>query len=1145
MANFRSFSLFLILSFCFSFQGMSQVNAVTFGKNRVQYKRFHWQYYQTDHFNVYFYDGGQELAKYVWQQAEKDLLSLETEAEYSIQRRANIIVYNNYSDFKQSNIGLNTDVLNAESTTHLVNNKMLVYFNGDHAHLKRQVRTGIADIITKNLLFGDDLGEIASNKTLLDLPGWLTNGYIEYLGEHWNTSLDDELKSEMLSGRYTKFSSFSNRNPKLAGHAFWFFIEEKYKKENVTYFLYLARTLRNLNKASEQITKKKFKELTKEFMVYQEEKFEEDIRKRKAYPKGNYIDGFDISPRLNFYRFNVNPNKKNNSYVVTRFKNGLVKVILNDDFDNVTVLKYGVRSYEQELHPNYPIMSWDPKGTRLSIIYAEKGRTHLMLYDAASREKKWEVDLGDQLDEVQDVKYMLDSRTLLLSAVKNGHTDIFTFDIEKEKLTQITDDVYDDLDASFVSFPNKTGILFSSNRPNADAKQSDTALPSNNRYNIFMITNFGGKPELNQITRLTDLPYGNARYPAQYNVNHFTFVCDGNGIANRYAGFFTTKNLGLDTLVIIGEALLRNPTNAEIDSALVAEQKTKVDSIAYVSMTADSTFSFPITNYETSLAETRSSGEDRNLSEVTRQGDQKNLYKLKIDAAALSRRNITAQPTRYAKQWMRESNRTLVSEKPKVDARKAAIDFQNEFENERINNQPPKDTDLIAMQPNIEGRYQGLVKLFRYKPARYSADFGSASLSTTVLYNKFQPYGGGAGPIMLNSNTPLNGMITLGASDLLEDKKIQGGFKIGTNLKDNEWFINYQNIRRRIDWGATYYRNVLGTGANLVDNQGNIIASYPAKSFTNLYQGNISYPFDETKSIRLSVGFRSDVLAVSNVDRISSRLENKSTIYTLTHLEYVYDNSLLRMNNILNGLRYKAFIDWNRQVKGIVGNTGPSLLNFGFDARYYYPIYKDFIWAGRFAGDFSWGSQKFIYYLGGVDGWLMFGNNTKPGSTKERYFNTSNTPASDASYAFQSLALNLRGHIQNAANGNNAVVINSEFRMPVFSTLFDRTVGNAFLNNLQITQFIDLGSAWNGSAKKITRPFTSYNNPIQLPNGDVIPGPVTVKLKSGGVGPFVGGYGFGARSMLLGYFVKYDVGWPMNGFFNGKPIMYVSLGLDF
>jgi hypothetical protein len=66
-----------------------------------------------------------------------------------------------------------------------------------------------------------------------------------------------------------------------------------------------------------------------------------------------------------------------------------------------------------------------------------------------------------------------------------------------------------------------------------------------------------------------------------------------------------------------------------------------------------------------------------------------------------------------------------------------------------------------------------------------------------------------------------------------------------------------------------------------------------------------------------------------------------------------------------------------------------------------------------------------------------------------------------------------------------------------------------------------------------------------LSNGTTIPGPVTVVYKEKGIGPFLGGYGFGARSTLLGYFVKYDVGWPMNGFFKGKPVMYVSLGLDF
>jgi hypothetical protein len=170
----------------------------------------------------------------------------------------------------------------------------------------------------------------------------------------------------------------------------------------------------------------------------------------------------------------------------------------------------------------------------------------------------------------------------------------------------------------------------------------------------------------------------------------------------------------------------------------------------------------------------------------------------------------------------------------------------------------------------------------------------------------------------------------------------------------------------------------------------------------------------------------------------------------------------------------------------------------------------------------SWGNQKLIYYVGGVDGWI---------SPK---FNNMNQPDPDNTYAFQSLALNLRGHQQNAANGNNAVVMNSEIRLPVFTTLFSRPVNNAFLRNFQLVQFIDLATAWNGKFDKIGRPSSIYGAP-----------PVQVKVQTGGIGPFIGGYGFGARSTLLGYFLRVDAGWPMGGFFNRKPYWYFAMGLDF
>ena len=63
--------------------------------------------------------------------------------------------------------------------------------------LRRQIRQGIARVLVENILFGDDLGEFAANQALLDLPKWLTDGYVEYAAENWSPKLDDDLKSAL------------------------------------------------------------------------------------------------------------------------------------------------------------------------------------------------------------------------------------------------------------------------------------------------------------------------------------------------------------------------------------------------------------------------------------------------------------------------------------------------------------------------------------------------------------------------------------------------------------------------------------------------------------------------------------------------------------------------------------------------------------------------------------------------------------------------------------------------------------------------------------------------------------------------------------------------------------------------------------
>ncbi|RFM29902.1 hypothetical protein DXN05_02705 [Deminuibacter soli] len=1122
----------------------AQVNTVEFGKNRVQYKKFKWKFYQTKNFNSYFNQDGLELGKFVAQVAEEELPSIEDGVEYSLQRRANLIVYNTYDDYKTSNIGIDLDWQNAGGMTKLVNNKVILFFNGNHNDLRRQIREGIARILVDNILFGDDIGEIASNQALLDLPKWLTDGYVAYVAEPWSPAKDDELKSIMLSGTYTNFYQFAFDKPLIAGHAFWYYIAERYKKENVSYFLYLARLYKNLNSASQRICKKKFKEVLSDFMTYEEDKYAKDLRQRKNAVKGRLSVVEDVTKK-DFFRFAANPNNRDNSYAVVEFKKGIYSVKYVDNLtEEHVLLRYGVRTYNGDINPSYPILAWDGKGSRLLVIYWKDGKINMFVYDVVARIKRFKQEIKG-FDQMLDASFMLDANTLLISAVKNGHSDVFTYRIDNEKVTQITNDVYDDLDPTFVSFPNRIGIMFASNRPGPLAVNADTVLPSRNHFNIFLV-DINNKSEFKQIAQLTKMKFGDARKPTQYNTNHFTFVTEENGINNRWAGLFSTARDGLDTLYYIGDEVLRNATNKEMDSTLNAWQKSEPDSISYFQIYKDSTYTFPITNYQSSLLESHIAGDKGQVSEVRREGDYKFLYKLRVDSVALGKRNVNARPTDYIKKQMQETRlqNTKEIEQPadKPGNQPKENIFQNEFEDEKPKagdstkpavtpgKAPPAAANPVRGLPQVPGQKAGtLAKARLYKYGyKFSADYLVAGITNNILINRFQPFGGytQSGPIYLNNGNDVNFTFRVGVSDLMEDIKFVGGFRFGTNLTDKDVFFSFQNLRKRLDWGLTYYRS------NTKNFYGGELG-YEHMLVTNLYQANISYPFDETKSVRLTAGLRTDRITFRPFDYYSGGYPDPTGLpltdsldkTIVSRLEYVYDNSINPAQNIWNGLRYKIYADMFIPVGGDV-EKGTKIFNIGFDGRHYLKIYRNFIWATRAAGDFSFGRDRIAYYLGGADGWIG------------AKFNQANYASFDQNYRYQSLAINMRGYNQNLANGNNAMVINSELRLPVFTTFFNKPINNAFVRNFQLVQFFDFGTAWAGSLSNIGRPTSIFN----VNDGN---NPITVKIRSGGIGPFAGGYGFGARSTLLGYFLKIDAGWPMKGVFRGSPIWYFALGLDF
>src|SRR5210317_319303 len=115
---------------------------MNFGKNRVQYNNRYWKYYRFERFDVYSYENGTDLSLYVADFVEKEISLIERFFDYEIERRLIFICYNKMSDYRQSNIGLVSggDESNIGGTTQIIQNKVFLYFDGDHVAFERQIR---------------------------------------------------------------------------------------------------------------------------------------------------------------------------------------------------------------------------------------------------------------------------------------------------------------------------------------------------------------------------------------------------------------------------------------------------------------------------------------------------------------------------------------------------------------------------------------------------------------------------------------------------------------------------------------------------------------------------------------------------------------------------------------------------------------------------------------------------------------------------------------------------------------------------------------------------------------------------------------------------------------------------------------------
>jgi hypothetical protein len=1124
MSSVRRFAIFAV-SLILSFRSLAQTDLDVFGENRVQFQNFVWSYYQTDRLQVYFYLGGQDIGKFTVLDGEKELTDIENVLQYQLDERIQILVYNNLYDLKQTNIGKTLDITNTGGITHIVGNKMFIAFNGDHQDLREQIREGITTILLQNMVSGGNIQEVLQNAVLLNLPVWFTAGLASYMGENWNSLLDSKLKDGILSGRYKKFTKLSDEDAQFAGHAFWFYIAQRYGENSIANILYLTRVNKNLKQGINLVIGKSLKQVTSDWYQYFYDQYSKEQIGR-TQPDPNDLIKTKYRKYFVYNQVRVNADATKMAYVTNDY--GRFHVVTQDlnDTKRKTVLRGGYRDNTLPVDYTFPVIAWDATGTNLAMAYTRKEKTRLILYNTDTH-KRTTRDIVD-FQKIVSMNFTGNPNQLVISALNKGQSDIYLYNYEASIIQPITNDFYDDLNPRYIKLADRTGIVWASNRPSdtLKVKFQDTILPLAND-NIFF---YNLKTKSKTLLRITNDQGANDALPSLYNHDYLSFLSDANGIYNRRIARIDSIFDHNDHYYFFADSTIINP-KYNMDS-LIAAQQLKLDSTQTIPVYRDTAIVYNITNKAKGILE-QDVSKTGLITDMIYANGRYQFYKSHalhvddtikpIDAprAAFAR---VALPADFSpalvlnNQPIRNATDTANHFSVQTDTNKKSSEsfFQNKFTN------PANRVEIDTTEMKVNSVVQK-PKSFRFPRVlpytiEFATDYLVTQLDNSVLVNRYQPFAGNGGQFQ---NPDLSGLIKLGITDLFEDYKIYGGFSIPTNFSGSEYFITYENDKQRLSKQFTYLRQV-NLAAYDFSQTPPVFWLNPvnARQVTNLGEVKLNYPLDFTKSLRLTFAYRQDKVAYQAADTFSLHLPFYSQNWLMLHEEYVFDNTLQYQLNILNGTRFKIYSDQEK----LLDASKTYLFTVGFDAREYVRIYKNLIWATRFNGETSFGQEKVIYYLGGEDNWLI------------PVFNTNTPIAGNENYAFQALATNLRGFDQNVRNGNSYSLVNTEIRWPIFSFLINAPIRSELIKNFQIITFLDAGTAWVGN-----NPFSS-NNPFNT--SQVTQGPITIFVNYYR-NPVVYGYGFGARTSILGYFVRADYAWGVDSGAIGKPIFYLSFGTDF
>jgi len=1036
-----------------------------FGKNRIQYKDFQWKYISSNSADLYFYEGGESLARTALELAETEFGRVSDLFGFTPFNKIKVFLFLSSNDRLMSNVGLSENGSQTGGKTQFTKSTVEVAYEGSLINLKKQISAGIAQILIRDMLFGGSFKDAVQNTYLLTLPDWFVGGAIRYASEGWSSEMDDYIKETGDAKKIRQPANYVGKEAFLIGHSIWNYIGERYGRSSIGNILNLTRIIRNEENAIIGTLGMPFPTFIRDWKNFYQQQhqlsnsfFNEPNKKQRFGSnllKKSY-NQLSISPDGNYVAYAQHWKGK---FQVVSLDLKLMK--------SHVIFRGGSKAKHQNSEGEFPILSFSPKN-EIWVAYPSKG-IWKGLYMSVKGKVLRRIEVFNKFHEIYGLSISNDSKKMVFSASLDGFSDIFVLTLRNLKIKRLISDQYDDLNPVFTMTGDS--VLYSSNRIRIDSSSGEKSVPDLKRkYALFSQSIEGeSKPKL-------------------------FFANDGNLLKSTIDKegqiFCLSDEAGVSNLIKL------QVENGQMNSHFITSNKYSIRDYAYQPSSSLLIYSTPIRLKPGVYVQNNFDPSPLSLPEMKFRPEA-NDTTVKVNKSKV-------------RLWQSDSNR---------------IDIRNYiFEDEKSENQKAPNIVKTGRKKSERIKLKKEIKPFQINiqgPFDYTPKVTANYLTTGLVVSPIPSW-------------ELGALVDFSMHDIFENHRLSGGmtyFFRGMEMRNNNSFLEYNYLKRRVDFKLK---------VNRVSIQ-NASFTQPIRQRDILHgvTGTASYPFSNAFRIEASPYFQTTKRIVFNNNPTSVQLggPDQDIYYWGLRGELVFDNTTNNGLNTIIGTRFKIRTQYQLASQYSKKAFGEIFMDF----RTYQPIHKEIIFAFRASYGNSFGPAAKKYMLGGMDNWLFRSyevSNQKDDPLRGLNQNNQIISSDEAQtdWLFNQYATNMRGFKYNDIYGSSYLLFNGELRIPIIRYIYKGPINSNFWRNLQLTTFTDVGTAWTGLG-----PFSSDNslNTKQINEGNFF-----IKVKSY-ENPFLVGYGFGARTIVLGYFLKFDMAWGRRNGLTNDPKYYFTFGYDF